>query len=138
MLDPLEPVLRQLLAEWPEIKAPRVTEILRADYGYGCSVDLVKRNCAASSATACSSSTKSATCPWSAKPPTCSSRSSRAATNAARSSSPAHRPRGGALAKLEGGAGMLTLFGMLGDHPPKDAAGFDGFARSLQSPTSTT
>ena len=29
---------------------------------------------------------------------------------------------------------MLTLFGMLGDHPPKDAAGFDGFARSLQFP----
>jgi hypothetical protein len=27
---------------------------------------------------------------------------------------------------------MLTLFGMLGDHPPKDAAGFDGFARSLE------
>ena len=46
----------------------------------------------------------------------------------------ADRPRGGALAKLEGGAGMLTLFGMLGDHPPKDAAGFDGFARSLQFP----
>jgi hypothetical protein len=27
-----EPVLRRLLEEWPEIKAPRVTEILRADY----------------------------------------------------------------------------------------------------------
>jgi 2-polyprenyl-6-methoxyphenol hydroxylase-like FAD-dependent oxidoreductase len=46
----------------------------------------------------------------------------------------ADRPRGGALARLEGGSGMLTLFGMLGDHPPKDAAGFDGFARSLQFP----
>jgi len=46
MLDPLEPVLRQLLAEWPEIKAPRVTEILRADYGYGGSVDLVKKRLA--------------------------------------------------------------------------------------------
>ena len=46
----------------------------------------------------------------------------------------ADRPRGGALAKLEGDVGMLTLFGMLGDHPPKDAAGFDGFARSLQFP----
>ena len=34
MLDPLEPVMRRLLAEWPEIKAPRVTEILRDDYGY--------------------------------------------------------------------------------------------------------
>ena len=46
MLDPLEPVLRQLLEEWPEIKAPRVTEILRADYGYEGSVDLVKKRLA--------------------------------------------------------------------------------------------
>jgi transposase len=46
MLDPLEPVLRQLLEEWPEIKAPRVTEILRVDYGYGGSVDLVKKRLA--------------------------------------------------------------------------------------------
>jgi transposase len=46
MLDPLEPVLRRLLEEWPEIKAPRVTEILRADYGYAGSVDLVKRRLA--------------------------------------------------------------------------------------------
>ena len=30
MLDRFEPVLRQLLEEWPEIKAPRVTEVLRA------------------------------------------------------------------------------------------------------------
>jgi transcriptional regulator with XRE-family HTH domain len=30
-LDRLEPVLRWLLEEWPQIKAPRVTEILRAD-----------------------------------------------------------------------------------------------------------
>ena len=29
---------------------------------------------------------------------------------------------------------MLTLFGMLGDHPPRDAAAFDGFARSLHFP----
>jgi hypothetical protein len=43
MLDPLEPVVRRLLEEWPEIKAPRVTEILRADYGYKGSVDLVKK-----------------------------------------------------------------------------------------------
>src|SRR6266511_765131 len=28
-LDPLEPVLRRLLEEWPQIKAPRLTEILR-------------------------------------------------------------------------------------------------------------
>ena len=46
MLDPLEPVLRRLLEEWPEIKAPRVTEILREDYGYAGSVDLVKRRLA--------------------------------------------------------------------------------------------
>jgi transposase len=43
MLDPLEPVLRRLLEEWPAIKAPRVTEILRAEYGYVGSVDLVRR-----------------------------------------------------------------------------------------------
>jgi transposase len=46
MLDPLESVLRGLLDEWPEIKAPRVTEILRDDYGYAGSVDLVKRRLA--------------------------------------------------------------------------------------------
>jgi transposase len=42
MLDPLEPVMRQVLSEWPDIKAPRMTEVLR-DYGYEGSVDLVKR-----------------------------------------------------------------------------------------------
>jgi transcriptional regulator with XRE-family HTH domain len=46
MLDPLEGVLRRLLAEWPEIRAPRVTEILREDYGYTGSVDLVRRRLA--------------------------------------------------------------------------------------------
>jgi transposase len=46
MLDPLEPVIRQLLAEWPEIRAPRLAEILREDYGYEGSVDLVKRRLA--------------------------------------------------------------------------------------------
>jgi transposase len=46
MLDPLEPVLARLLEEWPEIKAPRVTEILREDYGYAGSVDLVKKRLA--------------------------------------------------------------------------------------------
>ncbi len=44
----------------------------------------------------------------------------------------ADRPRGGALARLEGGTWMLTLFGLLGDHPPKDRDGFDAFARSLR------
>ena len=42
MLDPLEPVIRTVLADWPEIKAPRLTEILR-DHGYEGSVDLVRR-----------------------------------------------------------------------------------------------
>ncbi len=42
-LDPFEPVLRRLLAEWPQIKAPRATELLRDEYGYDGSVDLVKR-----------------------------------------------------------------------------------------------
>jgi transposase len=46
MLDPLEPVMQRLLAEWPEIKAPRMTEILREDYGYAGSIDLVKRRLA--------------------------------------------------------------------------------------------
>ncbi len=41
-LDPLEPVLRRLLAEWPQIKAPRLTEILREEYGYTGSVRLVQ------------------------------------------------------------------------------------------------
>jgi len=43
MLDPLEPVIRRLLEGWPQIKAPRVAEILRDDYGYCGSVDLVRR-----------------------------------------------------------------------------------------------
>jgi transposase len=46
MLDPLEPVLRRLLEEVPDIKAPRVTEILRDDYGYAGSVDLVRKRLA--------------------------------------------------------------------------------------------
>ena len=41
-LDPFEPVLRRLLAEWPAIKAPRLTEILRAEYGYTGSLRLVQ------------------------------------------------------------------------------------------------
>jgi transposase len=46
MLNPLEPVLRQLLEDWPDIKAPRVTEILRDDHRYAGSVDLVRRRLA--------------------------------------------------------------------------------------------
>jgi transposase len=42
MLDPLVPVMEQVLVEWPQIKAPRLTEILRG-YGYEGSVDVVKR-----------------------------------------------------------------------------------------------
>jgi len=41
-LDRLEPVLRRLLGEWPQIKAPRLTEILRDEYGYSGSVRLVQ------------------------------------------------------------------------------------------------
>ena len=33
-LDPFLGVLRRLLEEWPRIKAPRATELLRAEYGY--------------------------------------------------------------------------------------------------------
>jgi transposase len=43
-LDPLEPVLRRLLEEWPAIKAPRVTELLRCEYGYTGSVRLVQEH----------------------------------------------------------------------------------------------
>jgi transposase len=41
-LDRFEPVLRRLLEEWPQIKAPRLTEILRLDYGYAGSLRLVQ------------------------------------------------------------------------------------------------
>jgi transposase len=47
MLDPLVPVIRALIEECPGIKAPRVTETLREDYGYAGSVDLVRRRMAA-------------------------------------------------------------------------------------------
>jgi transposase len=46
MLDPLEAVIGRLLKDWPEIKAPRVTEVLRDDYGYAGSVDLVRKRMA--------------------------------------------------------------------------------------------
>jgi transposase len=41
-VDVHEPLMREVLAEWPAIRAPRMTEILRA-HGYGGSVDQVKR-----------------------------------------------------------------------------------------------
>ncbi len=40
-------------------------------------------------------------------------------------------PRMGVLGMLEGGRHMLTLGGVLGDHPPTDPAGFEAFAASL-------
>ena len=42
--------------------------------------------------------------------------------------------RGAAMMALEGDRWMLTLFGMLGDHPPTDHQGFLEFARSLPAP----
>jgi transposase len=44
-LDPLEPVMRQVLAEWPQIHAPRMTELLRG-YGYAGSERIVRRRLA--------------------------------------------------------------------------------------------
>jgi 2-polyprenyl-6-methoxyphenol hydroxylase-like FAD-dependent oxidoreductase len=43
-------------------------------------------------------------------------------------------PRTGALLALEGDRWMLTLAGILGDHPPTDPDGFLDFARSLRFP----
>lgn len=43
-------------------------------------------------------------------------------------------PRMGVLGMLEGGRHMLTLGGILGDHPPTDPAGFETFAASLPFP----
>jgi transposase len=46
MLDPLEPVIGRLIGEWEDIKAPRGAEVLRDDYGYRGSVDLVRKRMA--------------------------------------------------------------------------------------------
>ena len=43
-------------------------------------------------------------------------------------------PRAGALQALDGDRWMLTLAGILGDHPPTDPDGFLAFARSLRFP----
>jgi 2-polyprenyl-6-methoxyphenol hydroxylase-like FAD-dependent oxidoreductase len=43
-------------------------------------------------------------------------------------------PRGGAFQVLDGGRLMVTLAGVLGDHPPTDSDGFLAFARSLRFP----
>jgi transposase len=42
-VDRFEPVIRATLEECPDIKAPRMTDILRDDCGYEGSVDIVKR-----------------------------------------------------------------------------------------------
>ncbi len=43
-------------------------------------------------------------------------------------------PRGGALARIEGDRWIVTLFGLLGDHPPDEPEGFQDFADSLTFP----
>ncbi len=43
-------------------------------------------------------------------------------------------PRGGGLSALEGDRYIVTLMGILGDHPPTDHPGFLAFAKSLQFP----
>jgi hypothetical protein len=43
-------------------------------------------------------------------------------------------PRGGALAAIENNRFLVTLFGILGDHPPTDPVGFTDFAATLQFP----
>ena len=43
-------------------------------------------------------------------------------------------PRGGALAAMENDRFLVTLFGILGDHPPTEPRGFSDFAATLQFP----
>ena len=43
-------------------------------------------------------------------------------------------PRGGSLATMENDRFLVTLFGILGDHPPTDPGGCTEFAASLQFP----
>jgi transposase len=47
IIDAFEPVIRRLLVEWPEMRAPRLAEILREDYGYEGGADLVRKRLAA-------------------------------------------------------------------------------------------
>lgn len=42
-VDRFEPVIRATLEQWPDIRAPRMTDILRDEHGYEGSVDVVKR-----------------------------------------------------------------------------------------------
>jgi hypothetical protein len=44
------------------------------------------------------------------------------------------RPRGGGLSLIEGGRCLVTLMGVLGDHPPTDRKGFEQFAADLALP----
>ena len=46
-------------------------------------------------------------------------------------------PRGGVLAAIEGDRHILTLSGILGDHPPIDPAEFEAFAATLIFPDIT-
>ena len=46
MLDPLDAVLHRLVKDFEDIRAPRVTELLRDEYGYTGSVDLVRKRLA--------------------------------------------------------------------------------------------
>lgn len=46
-------------------------------------------------------------------------------------------PRGGVISAIEGGRHILTISGILGDHPPTDPAGFDVFTASLLFPDIT-
>lgn len=43
-------------------------------------------------------------------------------------------PRGGAVAVTEGGKGVVTLYGVVGDRPPTDLEGFIAFAGTLMHP----
>src|SRR4051794_7779212 len=46
ILDPLEPVIRKVVDDVADIKAPRLTELLRDEHGYTGSVDLVRKRLA--------------------------------------------------------------------------------------------
>lgn len=44
------------------------------------------------------------------------------------------RPRGAIFTKTDAGAVELTVYGILGDHPPTDPEGFNAFAKTLPAP----
>ncbi|WP_412543673.1 FAD-dependent monooxygenase [Longispora sp. K20-0274] len=43
-------------------------------------------------------------------------------------------PRGAIFTKTDGGRALLTVYGLLGDHPPTDQEGFNAFVKSLDVP----